>query len=72
MANTVPITFIRKRLKIINRELGLDFTLSHGSGAGYSGYRIEARRGSVDVSPRMNKAELVAWLDGFLAGAFKI
>lgn len=68
MANTVPITFINKRLEIINRELGLDFTLNHS----YGGYRVEAKRGSVDVSPRMKKAELVAWLDGFWAGAFNI
>lgn len=68
MARAVTIGFIHKRLEIINNELGLDFTLSHG----YSGYRVEAKRGSIDVSPRMKKAELVAWLDGFWAGAFKI
>jgi hypothetical protein len=68
MARQITIVFLNKRLEIINRELGLDFTLDHS----YGGYRVEARRGSVDVSPRMKKAELVAWLDGFWAAAFKI
>lgn len=58
---------IQKRLSVMNRELGTDFELDRG----YGGYRISNKRGSVDVSPRLKKAELVEWLNGFFSCLYK-
>ena len=64
---TISIGMIQKRLEIMNTKLHTDFELEHH----YGGYRIVNKRGSVDVSPRLKKAELVAWLNGFFSCLYK-
>lgn len=64
---TVSMEMIRRRLDVMARKTKVDFELDHG----YGGYRVVSHRGSRDVSPRLKKGELVAWLDGFWSGIYK-
>ena len=63
----VSIEMINKRIALINRERNIDLILNHNAG----GYRIESHNGGRDVSPRISKKELVAWLEGFFACMYK-
>lgn len=51
---------------LINKATGNthDFTIGHA----YGGVRLERKGGSVDVSPRLSKGELRAWMHAFLEG----
>lgn len=64
---TVTMTMIRRRIAIINKELHQDFHIDHFHG----GYRVVNSGESHDVSPRLKKGELIAWLEGFFACMFK-
>jgi hypothetical protein len=41
-----------------------DFSIGHA----YGGVRLEAKRGSVDVSPRLTKGELRDWMHAMATG----
>ena len=64
---TISIEMIRKRLETMNTKLHTDFELE----CRYGGYRIVNKEGSADVSPRLKKAELVQWLNGFFSCLYK-
>ena len=63
----VSMGMLRRRIAIMNKELRQDFHIDHS----YGGYRVVNNRESHDVSPRLKKAELIAWLEGFFACMYK-
>ena len=63
----VSMGMLRRRIVIMNKELRQDFHIDHS----YGGYRVVNNRESRDVSPRLKKAELIAWLEGFFACMYK-
>ena len=64
---TVSMGMLRRRIAIMNKELRQDFHIDQS----YGGYRVVNNRESHDVSPRLKKAELIAWLEGFFACMYK-
>ena len=56
------LDYLEARLR--NRFPDADFRI----GCAYGGYRLERRGGSIDVSPRLPKAQLYEWIHAFLDG----
>ena len=54
-----------KAVELLNKRLpGLDFSIGYA----YGGARLERRAGSVDVSPRGTKREILAYVHAMIEG----